>query len=235
MSNDDATTPATPSPFAGQFRLDDPADEVSRRAQAARAQLDGFSWVPEHRCTFEGLCRLAPTTARSLPNPPSNQPSAADLDAALVLLGGQQAELRQIEIGLIEARLDAGGTWEIIAVDLDAASPDAARQRYRRLGGTRTWPAGRPAKPDTGVRITDEAMTAAATPHHATRDELGSWRVTWLPDVALDRNAALTAMTLAEHVAVHGPLAKPALIGAFATELDLSSEQAVTAIQRTSP
>ncbi len=49
--------------------------------------------------------------------------------------------------------------------------------------------------------ITATTMTSGTTRHHATyRPEMGTWRVTWLPDRDLTRNQAITAMTLAETV-----------------------------------
>jgi hypothetical protein len=77
-------------------------------------------------------------------------PPPADLAAALVALPDRRRLLDHNEQRLIEARLDAGGTWAGVADALGLTSADAARQRYRRLGGTRTWPAGRRAGPGAG-------------------------------------------------------------------------------------
>lgn len=50
------------------------------------------------------------------------------------------------------------------------------------------------------LRITDDAMTSNETRHTALRAEAG-WELSWLPDRTLDRNQAISGMTLAEAVA----------------------------------
>jgi hypothetical protein len=55
-----------------------------------------------------------------------------------------------------------------------------------------------------GVRITDTSMTCDGSDHTATLvDE--SWQVSWLPDRTLDRNGAITALTLADIYAANPP------------------------------
>ena len=52
------------------------------------------------------------------------------------------------------------------------------------------------------LTITDATMTSDQTAHTA-RQAPGSqhlWEVSWLPGQALDRNSAITAMTLSDHV-----------------------------------
>lgn len=50
------------------------------------------------------------------------------------------------------------------------------------------------------TRITDATMTSDLTRHDARRVE-GGWEVSWLPGRVLDRDQAITGMTLAETVA----------------------------------
>lgn len=86
--------------------------------------------------------------------------------------------------------------------------------------------------------ITDHLMTSTVTEHYAHRDLNAlpgwpAWRVTWLPGQLLDRNQAITAMTLAEIVAVHcpGPGDRDwGLVEVFAAELGLDVEEAVAAV-----
>jgi hypothetical protein len=56
------------------------------------------------------------------------------------------------------------------------------------------------------LTIYDTTMTSDQTAHTA-RLALGHqhlWEVSWLPGRALDRNSAITAMTLADHAGEHG-------------------------------
>ena len=49
------------------------------------------------------------------------------------------------------------------------------------------------------VTITDTTMTSDRTPHTARHaPERNGWDVSWLPGQTLDRNTAITAMTLAD-------------------------------------
>jgi hypothetical protein len=47
------------------------------------------------------------------------------------------------------------------------------------------------------IGITDDQMNCNATGHTARRTDTG-WQVSWLPGRTLDRNQAITAMTLGE-------------------------------------
>ena len=75
--------------------------------------------------------------------------------------------------------------------------------------------------------ITDRLMTSRATPHTAWRIAVRPgarehWRVSWLPDRSLDRNDAITAMTIAELVRPGVATTDDfATIRALAAELDL--------------
>lgn len=55
------------------------------------------------------------------------------------------------------------------------------------------------------MRITDTEMTSDTTAHTAHPVDpgkpYGEWLVSWLPGKPLDRNSAITAIILAEHVA----------------------------------
>ena len=50
------------------------------------------------------------------------------------------------------------------------------------------------------LTITDRVMRSPDTKHTAHRQLSASWTVTWLPDRALTRDQAITAMTIAEEV-----------------------------------
>ncbi len=84
------------------------------------------------------------------------------------------------------------------------------------------------------LRIEADRITCDNNAHTASRIHTATsperWRVSWLPQRQLTRNQAITAMTLAESLtgsADRHP-AHPALIAAWATELDLTPT-AVTA------
>lgn len=85
-----------------------------------------------------------------------------------------------------------------------------------------------------GVRIADGEMIGDATPHRATLvdEQEGYWRVSWLPRALYERNSAISAMNLAEHVAEYGPDANHSLIRTVAAELGTSAGEAVAAIQQ---
>jgi hypothetical protein len=52
------------------------------------------------------------------------------------------------------------------------------------------------------LTITDTAMTSDQTAHTARHaPDRGGWEVSWLPGQTLDRNTAITAMTLADTAA----------------------------------
>lgn len=77
------------------------------------------------------------------------------------------------------------------------------------------------------TRITDTAMSSTSTAHTARRTG-NRWTVSWLPGRTLDRNQAVTAMTIAEVVA-----SRPApdnriwsAVTAWAAELDLTTTDA---------
>jgi hypothetical protein len=90
--------------------------------------------------------------------------------------------------------------------------------------------------------IGDDRMTSTGTRHEAMvapgvdQYEPGAWSVTWLPGVRLDRNQAITAMTLAEYVdsgVVGSSVMRGwAFVQGWAKELDLSAEDAVDLITR---
>jgi hypothetical protein len=91
------------------------------------------------------------------------------------------------------------------------------------------------------LTITDKIMRSDQTPHTARLGhfEAGdAWRVSWLPQRLMDRNAAITAMTLAELVSegegigLHDDPRWPA-VDALAAELGLSGSDAVVRISET--
>lgn len=85
------------------------------------------------------------------------------------------------------------------------------------------------------LTITDKIMRSDATPHTAELHhfEAGdAWRVSWLPRRLMDRNAAITAMTLAEQIDRNGlwDYRDSANIDAGAAELGLTGPQAIEMI-----
>ncbi|WP_129668560.1 hypothetical protein [Phytoactinopolyspora endophytica] len=87
------------------------------------------------------------------------------------------------------------------------------------------------------IRITDESMTSDITRHEALRVYGDVWGVSWLPGRQLDRNQAITAMTLAETVTVavnaDGPVCTDTirtLIDTWASELGLTGPGALTRV-----
>jgi hypothetical protein len=50
------------------------------------------------------------------------------------------------------------------------------------------------------LSIADTAMTSDLT-RHSARHSSGEWRVSWLPGRTVDRNQAVTALSIAETVA----------------------------------
>lgn len=84
-----------------------------------------------------------------------------------------------------------------------------------------------------GITITDTHMTSPATPHTATATG-GGWAVSWLPGRTLDRNQAVTAMTIADLVGGTGmPRADDPLwmhLDSWAAELSLTAPAAVARV-----
>jgi hypothetical protein len=60
------------------------------------------------------------------------------------MLGAVREECDHIEVRMTESLMDAGLSWEEVGRATGRPSKQAAQQRYRRLGGTRTWPTRRP-------------------------------------------------------------------------------------------
>jgi len=82
----------------------------------------------------------------------------------------------------------------------------------------------------SGIRITDTHMTSPDTPHTAAAIG-GGWEVTWLPGRTLDRNQAITAMTIADTVGGRGVGLSDdptwSFLDNWAAELGLSGPEAV--------
>lgn len=90
------------------------------------------------------------STQRSLGLPCSDEVTANDAHAALLLIPRERRYLDLKEQELIEAAMDRGSTWEELGKlyqgrNGEGISRQAMQQRYRRLGGTRTWPTRKPA------------------------------------------------------------------------------------------
>jgi hypothetical protein len=91
------------------------------------------------------------------------------------------------------------------------------------------------------LTITDKIIRSDRTAHTARLGhfEAGdAWQVSWLPGRLMDRNAAITAMTLAdlvsegEGIGLHDDPRWP-LVDALAAELSLSGPDAVVRISET--
>jgi hypothetical protein len=86
------------------------------------------------------------------------------------------------------------------------------------------------------LTINDSSMTSDQTPHTARHSpERNGWEVTWLPGQTLDRNTAITAMTLADTTAEQDPREGhrfwPA-IQSWAEELGLTAPDAIARISQ---
>jgi hypothetical protein len=86
------------------------------------------------------------------------------------------------------------------------------------------------------LTITDTTMTSDQSTHTA-RHQPGrdDWEVSWLPGQILDRNTAITAMTLADTTAECDPHDRHRLwphIQSWAAELDLTAPEAIARIAR---
>ena len=71
------------------------------------------------------------------------QVTADDVVDALRLVPGEHVSLEAQERRLIETARDRGLSWTDLGERLGGRSPQAMQQRYKRLGGERSWPAGR--------------------------------------------------------------------------------------------
>ena len=84
-----------------------------------------------------------------------------------------------------------------------------------------------------GITITDTHMSSPDTPHTATVTG-GGWEVSWLPGRTLDRNQAITAMTIADIVGSTGvPRADDPVwlhLDCWAAELGLTAPGAVARV-----
>ncbi|MCI2424043.1 hypothetical protein MOQ72_42260 [Saccharopolyspora sp. K220] len=90
---------------------------------------------------------------RSLGLPGSDDVTSADALAGLALIRDERERFDRRERKFIEAYMDRGGTWPAGAEALGYPSGGALRSRYRRIGGTRTWSAGRPPRNEVGADI----------------------------------------------------------------------------------
>jgi hypothetical protein len=85
------------------------------------------------------------------------------------------------------------------------------------------------------IKIGDTAMTSETTGHSARHLPSGAWRVTWLPGSDLNRNEAITAMTLAETVANRPVTTEDRLwphIEGWAAELGMGAEAAILGVRQ---
>jgi len=81
------------------------------------------------------------------------------------------------------------------------------------------------------LTITESRIESEDTDHYAEHVGSGMWCVTWLLNRVLDRNQAITAMTLAEEVANSLTISADfGLIRSLASELDLLGSEATAMI-----
>jgi len=84
-----------------------------------------------------------------------------------------------------------------------------------------------------GITITDTHMRSPDTPHTATVTA-GGWEVSWLPGRTLDRNQAITAMTIASTIGGSGvPRADDPIwlhLDGWAAELSMTAPGAVVRV-----
>ena len=89
------------------------------------------------------------------------------------------------------------------------------------------------------LTISDDSISGDNTPHtaHLISSHPQAWKVSWLPGRLLDRNAAITAMILADVVASPTPQAGDRLwphIQGWAAEIGLTAPEALTRVCRRS-
>ena len=81
------------------------------------------------------------------------------------------------------------------------------------------------------LTISDTAMTSDRSPHTARyAHDRNGWEVSWLPGQFLDRNTAVTAMTLADTAAEHDLDDRHPLlphVESWAEELGLTTPEAI--------
>jgi hypothetical protein len=86
------------------------------------------------------------------------------------------------------------------------------------------------------LRIDDTAMSSDRTAHSARQTpDRGGWEVSWLPGQLLDRNAAITAMILADTTAGQDLNEGHRLwphIQSWAAELGLTASDAITQVSQ---
>lgn len=87
------------------------------------------------------------------------------------------------------------------------------------------------------LTIGEHLMTSTVTRHVAAGDDSDGWGVSWLPGKRLDRNQAVSAVTLAEFIesgTAEGSKDWP-LVRALAGELGLNAQEAVGFVLKTEP
>jgi hypothetical protein len=77
------------------------------------------------------------------------------------------------------------------------------------------------------LTITDKKITCKGSPHYALVAPGGTWRVSWLRGQDLDRNAAITAMTIAELTAQRPNPELDKTIDALAAEIGFCGSDAL--------
>ncbi|QXV63547.1 hypothetical protein [Amycolatopsis sp. TNS106] len=103
--------------------------------------------------------------------PTSDQVPVEDVLAGLLLTPKLRERIDDIERGLLEAARDRGMSWPMLAEQLlGGGSEQAMQQRYRRLGGKRSWRGTARTSRAAELKRLREALTAANAAHASTAD-----------------------------------------------------------------
>jgi hypothetical protein len=143
-------------------------DRLSRLTLAykhAQERGDGAPPVVSDRDVIEALWSAVTSsdTYRELGLPGAGAVTAEDALAGLRLLRTERQGLDFIERDLIEAAKDHGVTWEQLGERV-GVSAQAMQQRYKRLGGKKTWPTSTPRKPASTAETATDTTSVPGAP-----------------------------------------------------------------------
>lgn len=109
--------------------------ELRETRERLRPRFNDGNTYPSNADLIESVCSA---TSRS----DSEQVTADDTVDALRLISGERMSIDYRELRLIEAARDRGLSWPELGKRLGGRTAQAMQQRYRRLGGERSWPTG---------------------------------------------------------------------------------------------
>jgi hypothetical protein len=167
--------------------------------EEAREYLDGQGWGTSASPAGDAMNLVQRVTERG------QQPTAAELLAALVVLRQLRDDLARWEPQLITAARELGASWASIAPALGLASRQAAERRYLRLS---PLPSGTTVREDRvrevrDQRAGDRAVSDWAQKNAAILRQLAG-QIIGLPDMRPRKLAA--ALSDDDPVALIGPL-----------------------------